>query len=574
HKKSIWPFAFKKLKGTGPLFALMVITTALVSAFGLISPGFSRFFTDFLLTDLSPGLFLPFLVLISIFTIFQIATLIFQAIYTLRINGQIALTSSYSFMWHLLRLPVEFYGQRIVGDIIARKDENTSVVNVLVTTLAPLVIDCIMLVFYLVILLRYSVLLSIVGIVSVLLDLLITNAIAKKQTDLARVNARDKARQISSGLTAISSIESIKASGSENGFFERWAGNQATANNSAVAMDNLSLNAGLFPTIISAVANVLILGGGVCLCVTGHWTVGMITAFMAFLNSFLTPASKIVSLSQTMQTMRTQMERVEDVMEYPVDVNFAEDEDLDNKEFDKLTGKVKVENISFGYCPLEEALIQDFSLEVEPGKSVALVGSSGCGKSTIAKLIAGLIDPWKGKILLDGKTKAEIDPYVFSSSITMVEQESALFADSFRNNIKLWDETIEDFEMIMAAKDAKIHDLIASRQRGYNAMLTEDGSNISGGQRQRVEIARVLAEDPRMIILDEATSALDAKTEHEVVRAIEARGVSLIVVAHRLSTIRNCDEIIVLDKGKIVDRGKHDYLYKNCKLYKNLVMDS
>ena len=263
------------------------------------------------------------------------------------------------------------------------------------------------------------------------------------------------------------------------------------------------------------------------------------------------------------------MERVEDVMEYPEDAAFADECGEDT--YQKLSGTVELRDVTFGYSPLSPPLIEHFNLSIKQGGRVAFVGGSGCGKSTLSKLISGLYQPWSGEILFDGKLMGEINPPVFKGSLAVVDQDIILFEDTIAANIKMWDESIEDYEMIMAAKDALLHEDIMQRDGGYQYKILEGGKDFSGGQRQRIEIARVLAQDPTIIIMDEATSALDARTEREVVDAIQKRGVTCIVIAHRLSTIRSCDEIIVLDKGKVAERGTHEELYNRGGLYAELV---
>ena len=310
---------------------------------------------------------------------------------------------------------------------------------------------------------------------------------------------------------------------------------------------------------------------GVYLVIQGEFTIGMVMAFQGFLSSFQAPAMTLISAGQTMQEMRTEMERIEDVMKYPTDVEYAEDEKDDGREYSKLSGNIELKNITFGYSKLAKPLISDFNLTLKPGQRIALVGGSGSGKSTIAKLISGLYKPWSGEILFDGKPMSEIDREVFTGSLAVVDQDIILFEDTIANNIKMWDKSIEDFEMIMAARDAQIHEDIMQRENGYQYKITEGGKDFSGGQRQRLEIARVLAQDPTIIIMDEATSALDAKTEYDVVQSIKDRGITCIVVAHRLSTIRDCDEIIVLDKGVVAERGTHEELFARGGIYKELV---
>ena len=309
------------------------------------------------------------------------------------------------------------------------------------------------------------------------------------------------------------------------------------------------------------------------LVLDGKFTPGMVVAFQGFLAQFTAPAMTLVSSGQQLQEMRTDMERVEDVMEYPDDPNYNDLPPSEGSEYGKLTGRVEMKNVTFGYSRLGSPLIKDFSLSLKPGSTVAFVGSSGCGKSTLSKLISGLYNPWSGDILFDGKHINEIDRSIFTGSLAVVDQDIILFEDTIANNIKMWDSSIEDFEVILAARDAQIHEDILKRDGGYNHKLIEGGRDFSGGQRQRLEIARVLAQDPTIIIMDEATSALDAKTEYEVVKSIRDRGITCIVVAHRLSTIRDCDEIIVLDHGDVVERGTHEELYAKGGFYTQLVAD-
>ncbi len=327
---------------------------------------------------------------------------------------------------------------------------------------------------------------------------------------------------------------------------------------------------GGIPAMVASFANYAILIAGVFLAINGQFTIGMITAFQGILSNFMVPAQTLTNAGQTMLEMRTEMERVEDVMSYKSD-EYADREDDMSHVFEKLSGQISIKNVSFGYSRLDEPFIKDFSLELTQGKRVAIVGGSGCGKSTVSKLVSGLYKPWSGEILFDGKKIDEIDRSTFTGSVAVVDQDIILFEDTIENNIKMWDESIENFEMILAARDAQIHDDIVRKPGGYQHRIVEGGKDLSGGQRQRLEIARVLAMDPSIVILDEATSALDARTEYQVVNAIKNRGITLIIIAHRLSTIRDCDEIIVLDKGSVVERGTHEELISKGGYYSALV---
>ena len=567
---SVLAYAKKRLKGAGSAVAFAAITALITAITGVISPAFSRVFVDRLLTGKNPEWFIPFIIGLSFLGILQLVVGWINAVYSLKINGKLAMVGSTTFMWKVLRMPMEFFSQRMAGDIQGRQSSNASIAGSLVNTFAPLALNAVMMVFYLVVMIRYSLLLTVIGILSVLINLVFSNIISKKRINITRVQMRDSGKLAGATVAGIEMIETIKASGAENGFFEKWAGYQASANTQQVKFQKLNQLLGQLPALVSSVCNTAVLMVGVYLAMQGRFTVGMIMAFQGFLGSFISPATSLISAGQSLQEMRTEMERIEDVMRYPTDV--PEDEPVsDNCEYDKLSGNIEMKNVTFGYSRLAEPLIENFNLSLKTGSRVAFVGPSGCGKSTLSKLISGLYKPWSGEILFDGKKISEIDRSVFTGSLAVVDQDIILFEDTIANNIKMWDNSIEDFEMIMAARDAQLHEDIMQREGGYQYKMTEGGKDFSGGQRQRMEIARVLAQDPTIIILDEATSALDAKTEYNVVNSIKDRGITCIVVAHRLSTIRDCDEIIVMDNGRVAERGTHDELMKNGGMYAELV---
>ena len=569
-QKSVVEFARKRLKGAGAQVAFTMLTGVIASLIAMISPAFSRIFYDRLLTGQNPEWFMPFIAAVAIFTAVQILVEWLKAVYSLKINGKLSAVGNSSYFWHVLHLPMDFFSQRMTGDITGRQSANANIANTLVNTFAPLLLNTGMMIFYLVVMVRYSWFLTLIGIASIFLNLLVSRYISNKRINLTRVQMRDRGLLSGATVAGVGMVETIKASGAENGFFQKWAGYQANVNASEVKTQKINQYLGVIPTTISSLCNTLVLMFGVWFAIKGDFTVGMITAFQGFLSSFTSPAMSLINAGQTMQEMRSQMERIEDVMEYPEDPIF-DCENVGDTASNKLTGNVVMKNVTFGYSKLEEPLIKDFNLELKPGKSVAFVGTSGCGKSTLSKLISGLYQPWSGEILFDGKPAKEIGRNVFTGSLAVVDQDIILFADTIANNIKMWDNSIEDFEMILAARDAHIHEDIMQREGGYQCKLTEGGRDLSGGQRQRLEIARVLAQDPTIIIMDEATSALDAKTEYEVVKSIKERGITNIVVAHRLSTIRDCDEIIVMEHGNVVERGTHDELFAKGGLYTKLV---
>ena len=569
-RKSTVEFARKRLIGAGAAVVFVMLTTAISYLFGIINSATSRIFISRLLSGQNPKWLYPFVSALILLAIIQLVVAWAQAIYSLKISGKMAVIGSTSYMWKVLHLPMEFYSQRLAGDIQSRLQLNANIATSLVSTLAPVVINTVMMVVYLALMINQSVLLSTIGIITVVLNIVTSRIVANRRVNITRVQMRDEGKLEAQTVTGISLIETIKASGAENGFFKKWAGYQASVNTSNIKEEKLDQFLGSIPSFMAVIASYAVLIIGVMLTMQGRFDIGAVMMFQGFLTAFMSPAQAMVSTAQTVQEMRTEMERIEDVMEYPDDPGVSENI-TEGCEFKKLSGALEIKNITFGYSRLEEPLITDLSVSLKSGQSIALVGASGSGKSTIGKLLSGLYQPWSGQILFDGKPRSAYPRYVMVGSLAVVDQDIILFEDTIANNIKMWDNSIEDFEMILAARDAQIHDDIMALSGGYEHKLLSGGKNLSGGQRQRMEIARVLAQDPTIIILDEATSALDAKTENEVVRSIKDRGITCVVIAHRLSTVRDCDEIIVLDNGKVVERGTHEELMKHGGVYFDLV---
>ena len=570
-RRSTVEFAKKRLAGAGAAVAFVMLTTAIAYLFGIVNSVTAKVFMDRLLTGRNPDWLYPFISILIAFAALQLIVEWAQAVYSLKINGKMAAIGSSSYMWKVLRLPMEFFSQRLAGDIQSRQMMNASIANTLVNTFGPILLNSVMMVFYLVLMLRQSPMLTAIGISALVLNIVMARIISDRRVNITRVQLRDMGKLDATTLTGIEMVETIKASGAENGFFRRWAGYQASVNAQDVKEERTNQYLGMIPAFFSTLANYVVLILGIWLIMKGEFSLGAVLMFQGFLTSFMSPAMTLVSAGQMIQEMRTEMERIEDVMEYPDDPVLTESDDACGAPLEKLNGNLELRNVSFGYSKLEEPLIKDFSLTLKPGERVALVGASGCGKSTISKLVSGLYQPWSGEILFDGRPRSSYPRDVISGSLAVVDQDIILFEDTIANNIKMWDGTIMDFEMILAARDAGLHDDIMQMPGGYQHRLTSGGRDLSGGQRQRLEIARVLAQDPTIIILDEATSALDARTEYEVVNSIKDRGITCLVIAHRLSTIRDCDEIIVLDHGKVVERGTHAGLMMLGGAYADLV---
>ena len=567
--ESVFDYAKDRLKGTGSAVAFVALTTAITSLLGIINPVFTQIFLDRLLTRQNPEWLPGFMAAFSGVILVMIIVSWISAVYSLRIQGKMASYGSASYLWKVLRLPMQFFNQRLSADIADRQATNASIAGTMVNTFAPLALQAVMMVFYLVVMIRYNWMMALIGVSAIFLNLAVSSLITAKRVNITRVQQRDAAKLSSSTMSGIRMIETIKASGAENGFFGQWAGYQASVNTQSVRFTRLNLFLGTLPSAITTFANLAVLGLGVMLVMRGEFTKGMVMAFQGYLSSFMKPATSLIYAGQSLQEMITQIERVDDVMSYKEDPCF--DPRTKTKEFEKLSGAIELKDVTFGYSRLGKPLITDFSMTIKPGQKVAFVGRTGCGKSTLAKLISGLNHPWSGSITFDGVPISEIDRDVFTGSVSVIDQDITLFEDTISSNIKMWDESIEDFEMILAARDADIYDDVMTRDGGFSHKLLEGGRDLSGGQRQRLEIARALSQDPTICIMDEATSALDAQTEHEVIQSISARGITCIVIAHRLSTIRDCDQIIVLDKGRVVEQGTHDELYAKGGAYAALV---
>ena len=572
--RSTLSYIRKRLSHAGSALVFAGLTALISSLFGVFSPVMSRVFFDRILTGQSPGWLFPFFLLLAMLSLAWLAVEWIRTVFSKKLYGKMSVIGTTSYVWKLLCLPMDFFSQRMTGDLLQRQATAVTVSRTLTETVLPLVLHTVMMVFYLALMLHYSLILTFAGLACVFLNLLTAACLSRMRLNLTRIQLRDRSKLSSATLSGMNMAETIKASGAENGFFRLWSGYQAALNAKEAAFSDISTRLEILPAFFSRAANYLVLFLGIRYAMDGSFTLGMIVAFQGFLNAFMSPASELIDAGRSVQEMRTQLEKIEDVMNYPNDPSLRNTGIREDVDYSKLRGQVELRHITFGYSRLAPPVVKDFSMTLTPGSRVAIVGGSGSGKSTISKLIAGLYQPWEGEILIEGNPIGEIPREVLSGSLAVVDQEIILFEDTVANNIRMWDETIEDFEVILAARDAQLHDDIIQRPGGYQGMIAENGRDLSGGQRQRMEIARVLAQDPSIIILDEATSALDAKTEYDVVKAIQDRGITCIVIAHRLSTIRNCDEILVLDKGQVAEHGTHEELLQKGGIYADLIANS
>lgn len=560
-------------RSDGRAMLLVLLTGFLAAAGGIFTPVFSRVFTDDILngerTSWYPGVLYCFGAVI----VLQLIALVIHRVIIIRSTGKNAIQSNARYMKHLLRLPMDFFSRRRTGDLSNRQRSNDFIAETLIGELAPLLMNFVMLIFYIAVMVQYSLLLTGIGVAAILINILVARRVGKIRKEISSTQYRSEANLDSATVSGIDMIESIKATGSETGYFERWSGFHASVMKAEVKFNEVAQFLLMLPSFIQELSDHVVFFAGCWLIIGGQFSAGLLLAFLQFLKSLTNPVNDLIEAGENLQAIGADIERICDVTDHPAEVDPEEDyENVDFQRIRKLSGRLELDHVTFGYSRYAEPVIEDFSLKLSPGQRVALVGGSGSGKSTIARLIAGLYEPWSGEIRFDGFRSGQIPRSVFRSSLTMVDQEIALFHDSMEDNIRMWDSTIEDFEMKLAARDAGLHDFIMSSKDGYRMMLLEGGKNLSGGERQRVEIARVLASDPSILIMDEATSALDARTEYEISEHVRARGITCIIVAHRLSTIRDCDEILVLDQGQIAERGTHETLMAQNGLYRKLIM--
>ena len=564
---NILSYVRRNLRGAGEAFWL-TFSFALMTAFiALLTPLFTRIFLDEILSGRNADWSRWFFVGMGALAVYQFFVVLLQSRYVKRVAGSLALKGNKEYLHHLLRLPMSFFAMRNVGDLQQRMHLNEKITHSLIEVLAPQIINIGLLILYLMLMFSYSSWLTLIGIFAAVVNLGLVQYFSNQRINLIRSMEQSEGQYFSATISCIDNMESIKAAGAETGFFKFWSGLWAHKFNVNGNADREQTRMALLPVLATGLVNMAVLVLGAYLILQGELTVGMLMAFQGFMGSFLEPVNAIVNASQTIVEMRSQMERVEDVMKYPEDHRDHEGEVMKGK----LTGLLELKDVTFGYSPLQPPLIENFNLKIEPGHTVAFVGSSGCGKSTLAKLISGLYKPWSGEILFDGRPIESISSEELTNSVAVIDQNVVLFDDTVAQNIRMWDTSIEDFAIMMACNDAQIRADIVSRPEGFSTKIVKGGQNFSGGQRQRMEIATALAKEPALLIMDEATSALDPKTEDEVMKRIRGIGPTQIIVAHRLSTIRDCDEIIVMDQGKILQRGRHEELINIDGFYRDLM---
>lgn len=569
----------RRLKGSHAAFAFITLATLLMVLPGIVLPAISKVYIDKFLVDGQDTWVRPLLLTFAAAGSMSLLLSWLQQHFLMRLQIKLAVVMTGRMLWHLLTLPVDYFAQRFAGDLANRLQSNGRLARTLSADLAVNLVGIVTLVLYGAIMLAYSVPLAALAFGFAGINLGLMRVVWLRLENATQLLAQSAARQNAVSMSGLAAIETIKAEGAEDDLFSRWAGYQSRFVSLSQEIGRDTRLLGVMPGFLSAIGNLAVLSYGTAQVMEGLLSIGDLVAFQALAASFNGPIARLVGLGAVLQTARADLQRIDDVMNYPAPGSHPALPPSGAAPpgaglvptGGRLSGQLDLRNITFGYSRLAAPLIENLSLTVAPGARVAVVGASGSGKSTLVKLAAGLYQPWAGEILLDGRPLGTIPRATLTQCVAAVDQDITLFADTIRNNITLWDPTIEDMAVERALEDACLRDLLHQREAGIRSKMAEAGRNLSGGERQRLEIARALVRSPSLLLLDEATSALDPATEVRIDANIRRRGCACLIIAHRLSTIRDCDEIIVLDQGRIVQRGTHDSLKNSDGAYARLI---
>ncbi|MFE2540235.1 NHLP family bacteriocin export ABC transporter peptidase/permease/ATPase subunit [Actinacidiphila glaucinigra] len=560
-----------RLRGTSGTMLAALVASLLLVAVGAALPALSRTYIDLFLigeqTSLLGVLFASMAVLVAL----TAALTAVQQSNLLRGRIISSTLGSARFLRHLLRLPVTFFTQRSPADLVQRLQSNDAVAETLARDLAAAAVDGVVVVLYALLMWTYDPQLTVLGVGIALLNAVAMRVVTRLRATRTQKLRADSARLTNTSYTGLQLIETMKATGGENGYFRRWAGQHASTLEEQQRLGVPSAWLSVVAPTLATLNSALILWIGGLRAVEGHISIGLLVAFQALVTRFTAPITRLNGVAGRIQDFAADVVRLKDVENFPVDSLYARPESGASNR--RLRGHVTLEDVTFGYSPLDKPLLSGFSLSVAPGRQVALVGGSGSGKSTVSRLIAGLYSPWEGTIRIDGTRLEDIPRGALAASVSFVDQDVFLFEGTVRDNVALWDPSIPDGDVEAALRDACLYEVVARRPGGLHSRVEQDGRNFSGGQRQRLEIARALVRRPSVLVLDEVTSALDAETEQAIIDNLRRRGCACVVIAHRLSTVRDSDEILVLDHGTVVERGRHEELIAAGGAYAALVKE-
>ena len=564
--------AFRYFLKGNELFALNGIVLYIINSIGkLFPPLLQQVYTDNIITHKNPEWFTPLITFYSILFVGKLVVWITFSLLSRASQAKISVTTSSNYLWTVLRLPMTLLSQFSPGELVARYTTIPKTIKMIDHSM-PIVafaffpfICC-----YLVMLFSWK--LGLLEIFSILLLVYVMRSTASRQKKLAMNLEVTEARLQNVTMTGMGNLDTIKSLGGEQYFYAQWETAYAQSMNARSKTTTISVYLGALPVLVLEFTNGAILCLGTWLILQGEMTPGMILASQGLINTSIFPINKAIECVQTLLGLNSSIQRIKDVSDCGkecADLKLAEDDDL--PDVAKLSGEIELRDVTFGYDRNLPPIISHFSLKIKPGERIALVGPSGCGKSTVLSLVSGLYEPWEGEVLFDGKPRKKIDRMTFVNSVSVVNQDVTLFEGTIADNVKMWDESIEDYAMVLACNDAQIHNEIMERPGAYQGTVADRGKNFSGGQRQRIEIATALSKEPTILLMDEGTSALDPKTEAKVMEHIYGMGITFITIAHRLETIAQCDQIYVIEHGHLTQHGTHDELSQMDGLYSNLL---
>jgi ATP-binding cassette, subfamily C, bacterial len=568
-RPSVLAGLWNRLKGSFGAVALCAVLAFLLVIPGIVAPALMQVFVDKVLVEGVTDWARPIILGMLLTALVKVLLTRIQSGMLRRLKTRLSVVLSSGFVRHLLGLPASYYAQRYSSEVSDRIPLNDIVAEILSGRLATTLIDILMMGFYLAVMIQFDRVLTLIGVAFALVNAGLLQWIARKRVDSGQRLGHYAGKAAGVAESGLQNIRQLKASALESDFFQRWAGHYAKLSNARQELGLVNQYMGVLPAFLTSVMTMLILAVGGMRVIHGLLTIGQLVGFQFLMFSFLQPVNNLVALGATMQELDADITRLDDVLRNPLD-SPVEAKDADRGPV-RLEGRLELRDISFGYNPIAPPLIENLSFRAEPGQRVALVGGSGSGKSTVARLVAGLYPVSAGEVLFDGRPRSEVPRGVMTNSVAIVEQDILMFEGSVRDNLTLWDASVPEANIVAACRDALIDDVIGALPGGYQGALLQGAANMSGGQRQRLEIARALVNNPSILIMDEATSALDAETEKRIDQNIRRRGCTCLIVAHRLSTIRDADEIIVLHYGKVVQRGTHEELIREDAEYARLL---
>ncbi|MBO4719636.1 MAG: ATP-binding cassette domain-containing protein [Prevotella sp.] len=564
--------AFRYFLKGNILFAFNGIVLAIIdSVANIFPPLFQHVYTDNIITQKNPEWFSPLLTIYILLFVLELAVWVSMSILRRKSQAKLTITTSSNFLWTVLRLPMTRLSQFSPGELVARYSTIAKTIRMMDYAL-PSISFLILPIACCFIVMLFNWKLGLLQIFSILLLVYVMRSTAKMQKKIAMNLEVTEARLQNVTMTGMSNLETIKSLGGERYFFAQWERSYAQAMNARVKTTTNTVYLSALPVVVLQLTNAAILCLGTWFILQGEMTPGMILASQGLVNESIFHVNRMIDSTQTLLRLSSSIQRIKDVTDCgheALDLQLPKDDEL--PDVAKLAGEIELRDVTFGYDRSQPPILSHFSLKIKAGERIALVGPSGCGKSTILSLVSGLYEPWEGEVLFDGKPRKAIDRMTFVNSVSVVNQDVTLFEGTIEDNVKMWDDSIEDFAMVLACSDAQIHQEIMERPRAYQGEVAERGKNFSGGQRQRIEIATALAKEPTILLMDEGTSALDPETESKVMSHIYGMGITFITIAHRLDTIAKCDQIYVIEHGRITQHGTHDELGQTDGLYRNLL---